>query len=162
MIKKLLKEKEFGTVFEGIKVAGVTEYQKTPALSPNVPPQLYDLTGVWEGQMKQNGQVYDVKLDLSHKEPDLTGTMIVCYASSGGAIVVQQSMKGMVIKDNVKLYGVSYTYVRQGASHKYAMDSFSGKILNGGNTISGTSMDESGNKGEFSLTRLLEPESKKG
>jgi hypothetical protein len=161
MLQNLLKEKEYGTVFEGITSIGKIEYKEKevlPVEKPRVKKPSYELTGVWQGRMEVKDVSYNCNLHLIQKENGLSGTMIVSFITKNLLTVVQEVMVGETKDDVVGLYGVSYSYLQQGASPSYILDNFSGQISSKGNEISGITDDITGNKGVFSLKReALEP-----
>ena len=142
ILGKLLREKELGTVFESIELSGEIKYQESKILpSGGVAAERspYDLTGGWQGTMSIDDDAYDCTLHLVQKEDILSGMMTVSYVEDGELTVVQEIMTGQIVGNVVNLYGVSYSYILQGQSPGYELDSFSGKISAKGNAISGTS-----------------------
>ena len=156
MIQNLLKEEEYGTVFESIRLVGKIEYREKEIVLPEkkeVEKPAYDLTGVWQGTMEVGEDSYNVNLHLIQKGSNLSGTMIVSFSEDDELSVVQEVMAGETKGDTVSLYGVSYSYLQQGASPDYSLDTFSAKISSKGNEISGACDDETGHKGVVSLIR---------
>lgn len=153
MISSILKESEFGTVFEGIKPIITTEYMEDKTKTEPI-TSIYDLTGAWKGEMKRpHHTVREIILQLKQDEEyDLEGTLMI-YKDKGQTII-KESIKGALTKDKVTLYGVSYTYIRKGNSVNWLLDSFEGKVRNN-NAISGASNDIGEQKGMFWLKRLI-------
>jgi len=155
MLLTLLKEKEFGTVFEGITTTITTEFAEKK--EKKLPPLKSDnLTGNWEGQMKiRQKDDFDVKLQLEQTELELEGTMTICSVEND-FIVVQEEVKGMIINKKVTLYGVSYTFLkRKGKQDIWYLDSFQGTLSDESNIISGKCSDTKKQNGTFSLERSL-------
>jgi nucleoside 2-deoxyribosyltransferase len=153
MISSLLKEKEFGTVFERITTIITTEYKENKAEKTTSVSSLPCLAGVWDGQMQiPESYFLDLKLQLKQTESELEGTLTVC-ANYPDYPIIQESIKGILLRDKVTLYGVSYTFIRKGTSKDYSLDSFQGKLSDNGNEISGACTDTTGKTGEFSLKR---------
>ncbi len=156
MLQNLLKEKEYGTVFESITFEGEIEYKEKEILPPRevgVGKPSYDLTGVWQGIMETGDISYNCNLHLLQKGDSLSGTMIVSFITDDQLTIVQQVMAGEIKDDVVSFYGVSYSYLQQGASSKYQLATFLGKISTKGNEISGATEDKPGNKGVFSFKK---------
>jgi nucleoside 2-deoxyribosyltransferase len=153
MIQKVLNEKEFGTVLDGIKPNITTDYKQMKEEKTKPLPSFRDLTGVWKGQMKIMEKAdYELDLKLKQKEFDIEGTMTV-HLLFGDFAIIQEMIRGMLMGDVVTLYGVSYTYIRAMKERDYALDSFIGKISDNGNLISGDCDDTLGQKGAFSFER---------
>lgn len=156
MLQSVLKEKEFGTVFKGIIPVGKIEYEEKkilPAEKAQVEKPSYDLTGAWQGTMKEGAITYDLNLYLVQKGNDLSGKMRVSFTLLSQVTVLQEIVAGETIGDAVSLYGVSYSYLRQGASPKYHLDTFSTQISSEGNEMSGSAEDAEGHRGVVSLKR---------
>jgi hypothetical protein len=155
MLQKLLKEKEYGTVFESITPVGEIEYQekKILPLEKEREKPSYNLTGLWQGTMEVKDITYNCNLHLIQKEGSLSGTMIVTFTREGTLTVVQEIIAGGTKNDAVSLYGISYSYLQQGASPKYYLDILSAKVYSKGNRISGEIEDKLGNKGTFSFKK---------
>lgn len=155
MIQNLLKEEEYGTVFEGIKLIGKTEYEgkeKLPAEKEKEKPS-HDLTDVWRGTMNIEEASYRCKLDLIQQEGILSGQMLVSFTTDKKRTVVQETMKGEIKGNVVSLYGVSYSYLEQGASPSYYLDAFFIRVSPEGNEMSGGCTDTQGSGGKVSLKR---------
>jgi len=52
MLQKLLKENEYGTVFENIRSVGKIEYEEKEILPAEKEKSYHDLTGLWQGIME--------------------------------------------------------------------------------------------------------------
>ena len=159
MLRNLLKEKEYGTVFESIKTTGKMKIEEEKTLPPEeAKPEkpLYNLTGVWQGTM--NGGDYNCNLHLFQEEERLSGTMIVSFISKGKLTVVQEAMTGEIKGKTIVLNGVSYSFLQQGSLDTYPLDYLKGKILLKGRKISGKVEDDEGSEYNISLNKKsLEP-----
>lgn len=155
MIQNLLKEEKYGTVFEGIKPTGKTAYAETkpsPAEKAKEKPY-HDLTGAWQGTMEVGDAAYNCKLELTQQDGGLSGMMIVSYTTHRKRTVVREIMKGEIKGNVASLYGISYSYLKQGASPEYLLDAFHTQISPEGNKISGGCTDTEGNGGTVSLEK---------
>lgn len=154
MITKALGEQQFGSVFEGIAHRGKLEYENMVPTEPKEETPSFDLTGVWQGTMEVKESNYNLNLHLVQKEYGLSGTMIVSYVSEEEKLtVVQEIMVGEARDDRVSLYGISYSYLQQGASSRYLLDTLVGELSNVGDELSGEAKDTKGNVGIFSLKK---------
>lgn len=155
MIKKLLKEEEYGTVFEGIKV-GKIEYEepsRKKISTPEKDKQLYNLTGSWKGEMKVFQTSYELSLDLVQEGSELSGTLIISYSHHKELTVVQEIVSGQIVQKTARIYGVSFTFLNQGAASDYVLDTLFAKISAKGNKMSGKCVDTDQNTGAFSLKK---------
>lgn len=156
MIQNLLKEQDYGTVFEDITVAGEIKYEEQkiiPAEKVKTETPSHDLTGAWKGTMEVGGDSYECKLDLAQQDNSLSGTMIVSFLQKQKRSVVQETMRGEIKGSTVNLYGVSYSYLRQGASPEYLLDAFSIQVSSEGDEMFGGCTDTEGKGGTVSLKR---------
>lgn len=156
MLQKLLEEKEYGTVFESIRLVGKTQYEGEEILraekAKDEKPS-YDLAGVWKGEMQMGDALYDCNAHFVQKGSDLSGTMIVSYMYLGEITVVSEVLDGGIKGDAVSLYGISYSYLVQGKSEKYNLDTFSLQISSEGSELSGAVGDEKGRTGTIALEK---------
>jgi hypothetical protein len=136
MIESILTEKQFGTVLEGISSEGLINYPEVhKPMEPRPKPveSIFDLTGVWKAEWaipKGNESTKNsATFNILQKGNELTVEMTVSFLGRGEMTVVRQEMSGSLDKDNVRLQGTSYTYIRQGSSPYYALDTFNGKIV---------------------------------
>jgi len=156
MLQNLLKEQEYGTVFEDITLVGEIKYEEKkiiPAEKAKADKPSYDLSGVWQGTMEMKGVSYNCNLHLIQKGDNLSGTMIVSYFLNDQLTVIQEIMAGEIKADAVSLYGISYSYLQQGASPEYYLDTFSAQISSEGNEISGKIKDTKGHSELISLSK---------
>jgi hypothetical protein len=153
MIQSVLKETEYGAVFEGIKVTGIAPYEKKVANKSKITLVARNVAGMWEGEMIFDEDKYEIKCEISQKESELTGIMILCYPTDKDIAVVQESIAGSVRESFVLLKGVSYTFEHQGGAKGYYLDTFSGAISKDGGEISGDLISDN-RKGKFSLRRI--------
>lgn len=154
MLTKVISETEFGTVFDGIKLTLPKEYRQSEAIEV-ISSSLYNLSGIWEGEMNIVPDCdFDLKLELDHAEPNITGKLLISYDSGGERAIVQESVKGTLIKNGFTLFGSSYTFLKQGKINRWAMDSFYGKVTKKGKEISGNCSDEDRNEGTFIFRKI--------
>lgn len=159
MILQLIQEKEYGHVFEGIKIVGKIEYIQLEVEIEKAKEPSCDLTGIWQGIMNVEKIEYNCNLHLVQKGEELSGTLNVSFITTKEAAgevlaVVQETMVGGIKKNSFSMYAVSYTYIQQGLSPSYFLDSFKGVVSGDEDVVSGEWIDEKGNKGEFSFEKV--------
>lgn len=146
MLRKVLDEKGYGTVFEDIEFIGKEEYPKKEILKEKK-ELIADLSGKWIGNMKIGGLNYRVDLVLEQTVTTLSGSMLVTYTYEDKQSIVEESVVGEIENDSVTLYGVTYSFIEQGASEGYSLDNFSLKLSLDERKLKGkvTSEEEKGN-----------------
>jgi hypothetical protein len=158
MVVDLLKETQYGYVFEGIKLEGEIKYiqPKTVTKKPEIPK--YDLTGVWQGNWTMGEKEYSCNLHLVQKGQEISGSLNVSFVNKKEKkeqlTIVQEMLVGEVQNDRVNVHAVSYSYVQQGFSAGYNLDAFVGEVSSKGDEISGGTIDEKGQVGSFSFKRM--------
>jgi hypothetical protein len=153
MCRKVINQQDFQTVFEGINFTGEKTVE-IRSIAPKRPKQLYDLSGVWNGNMRFNNRDinHSWNLHLMQKDELLTASLVVSYDLEGALTVVQQSVSGELTGKKVNLYGTSYSYLHRGNSIFYSPDKFSGQVTQEGKIIDGQVTDNFGT-GNLVLTR---------
>lgn len=155
MIQGVLKETEYGEVFEGIKVTGISPFQKEEAIEPKIVGTTQSIAGLWEGSMSmEKDEDYELTFDISQKESNLSAIVTICYTTKGKISVVQESITGSLQESFVMLMGVSYTFIHQGDASGYTLDNFAGVLAKSGNEISGDAISGE-SKGKFSIKRKM-------
>lgn len=129
VLQKVLEEEQFGTVFEDITPVGKIQYpakKPIPAVKRAITEPARDVTGIWQGEMKIEGQdfSYNLNLHLIQQDTKLSGTMVVSYTPKETLTVVQQIMRGEIEADTVTVGGVSYSFLQQGEAANYVLDFF--------------------------------------
>lgn len=159
MIQKLLKEQNYGTVFEDINLTGEIKYaeRKVSSTEKDGKPS-HDLTGAWQGTMAEGDFSYELKLDIAQQTNSLAGTMIISFPYKQKRTVVQETMRGEIKGSVVNLYGISYSYLEQGASPEYFLDALSIQISSKDDELSGGWTDMKGHGGQVSLKRMEQKE----
>jgi len=142
MLQKVLEEEQFGTVFEDITPVGKIQYpaeKPIPVIKRAIIKPAHDVTGIWQGEMgiEEGPEAYNCNLHLVQQESRLSGTMVVSYTSKGRLTIVQQIMTGEIEADTVNVHGVSYSFLQQGESGSYKLDSFIIKLSPDGTELSG-------------------------
>lgn len=158
MIVELLKETQYGYVFEGIRLEGDIKYvqPKMGIKKPEIPA--YNLTGVWQGTMKMGKRKYNCNMHLVQRDQELSGTLNVSYVieqeKKEQLTVVQEMMVGEVKNHTVNVYAISYSFVQQGLTANYSLDAFVGEVSAEGDEISGDVRDKAGKAGSFSFEKV--------
>lgn len=151
MLKNLLMEKDYGTVFRDIKILGTVKYEEKKVPTGKVVEPLFDITGEWQGLLDPDCVV---KLSVVQTGANLSGTMTVTYTEDQKLTIVNETMIGRISENIVSLHGISYSFLEQGAAKKYYLDSISAKISSKGNKMSGNFMDTAEEGGRFSFQRV--------
>lgn len=129
------------------------KYEEKEVLPAEKEKPSHDLAGVWQGTMELEDLSYNCSLHLMQKGDNLSGTMIVSYIRHDQLSLVQETMAGEIKGDAVSLYGISYSFMQQGAASGYNLDTFSAQISSEGNEMSGIAKDTAGHSGVLSLKR---------
>lgn len=157
MVVELLKETQYGYVFEGISLEGDIKYvqPKTVTKKPEIP--MYDLTGVWQGTMLISETQYNCNLHLVQRDREISGSLNVSFVikkeKEEQLTIIQEMLVGEVKNHTVNFHAISYSYVQQGWSATYLLDAFVGEVSSKVDEISGGVMDEKGQVGSFSFKK---------
>lgn len=152
MCRAVIDDQKFGSVFEDITISGDLTFPEAPSI-PSREAQTYDVSGVWQGTAEWSHTIDHWNLRLIQNGHTLTGTLVVSFARGDEVSVVQESIVGEIQEDSVSIRGVSYSYLQQGASGGYDLDSFSGVIGDTGEDIHGEVFDEEDHSGNLTLSR---------
>jgi hypothetical protein len=86
-----------------------------------------DLSGVWNTTwvsiLKDRLHQATLVIPAGHNS-DFTASMVVTFSRNEQQTIVQETLTGNIRDMDVKLTGVSYSYVRQGTSMGYTLDRF--------------------------------------
>lgn len=114
-------------------LGGVLVETKLPEAPPQPLPRSqaespdYDISGTW------NTSWLSIRTEREHKATlvipvghgnDFTASMVVMFNRRGEQTIVQETLTGSVRDTALSLTGVNYTYVQQGGSSSYSLDSF--------------------------------------
>lgn len=114
----------------------------------------YDLTGVWKGVMRFRDQsVYNCSLHLTQQGTKVSGTMVVSYGPRHSLRIVEESVVGEVKRERVSFHGVAYSFLQQGASSAYSLDSVSAEVVSEGTEIIGEARDSKNKGGTVSFKK---------
>lgn len=156
MCSKVIGQADFGTVLEGINLPDDVEFQEITQI-PTSETSLFDLTGVWQGTIADDryGKIYTWVLQLVQNGELLNGTAIVSYFDEGDLTVVQQTLSGEINDGNVRFHGLAYSYIQQGQSKEYVLDSFTGTASENGGQIDGQLSDDKRDVGRLVFARQI-------
>ena len=143
MCRKVVEQKVFGSVFEGIKLAEELTFAEVPAIPATRVPA-FDVSGVWEGTAVWRNSSETWNLHLVQQDTDLTGTLVVSSKREDKLTVVQQTMVGEINVQTISLHGTAYSFLERGASIRYHLDNFRGVVMDNGAELNGTVDDERG------------------
>jgi hypothetical protein len=108
-----------------------------PRASPEETP---DLSGSWSTSWLsvRRGRRHDAVLSIpSQHSKDFVSSMTVSFVRRELRTVIQENMVGTVQGREVSLTGVSYTYIEQGSSENYSLDSFQLLLLDDARAMRG-------------------------
>ena len=139
MCAKVVETEDFGSILVGIEFHGKAIPTEPSALPRKADQSAYNLTGLWQGKVVLENDIYEYswQLHLFHKDADLTGSLIVSTIYKNALTSVQEVMTGKLEGKVLALNGVSYTFLEQGNAPTYGLDSFEGVVLSGGDEIEG-------------------------
>jgi len=75
-----------------------------------------------------------------------TCSMTVTYLRNNKQTIVQETLKGSVDNTHIQVIGVNFTYIEQGRSHSYSLDSFELEIAEDQNVLKGKAILKHGNR----------------
>lgn len=100
----------------------------------------HDLSGAWETSWlavrSQRWHVATLVIASGHGST-FTASMTVSYLRNGENTIVQETLSGSLQGRKLSLAGVNYTYVRQGKSRAYNLDSFQLSLSDDSNVLEG-------------------------
>ena len=160
LIRTVLEKSSTAAHLDGIRVETTPPaIPSQPARSPRTAGPQYDLSGSWYASW------LSIKLQLEHQATlvipvghgnDFTASMVVTYHRGVEQTIVQETLTGSVREAGVSLTGVSYTYVQQGQSITYTLDSFELRPSDEGNSLVGKALLANGVR-DVTFVRQAEP-----
>lgn len=142
MCKSVLTHNDYGSILEDIVFSGQREHTKV-SRQRKQKITYRDVFGAWRSVYKIEGSAEHVwNVQLYQNEEVLSGTLIVSYVINNVLTVVHQTLTGDVKGAEVSFHGITYSYLQQGNSHYYNLDSFIGTLSSDGLTIDGKIIDE--------------------
>jgi uncharacterized protein YegL len=99
--------------------------QSSELKEQNDPSQLR-FDGLWKGSWKRENAniVHEGQLSIRQNGPEIYATMKVSFEKLGTTTILEEQMTGKVEESSIILKGKGYTYIEQGKSVSYLLDSF--------------------------------------
>ncbi|MGD8779297.1 MAG: hypothetical protein PVH88_10100 [Ignavibacteria bacterium] len=147
MVKKILNEEKPEKYLDGIEVkidvAPVPVFQKEEF---TLKSKAINIAGTWTGEwMRSNGIIPHLGIILiNQKEEQLSCHMTVTLGIDEEYTIVQETLTGSINSRSIILSGISYTYIHQGASTSYFLDSFELELSKDDNQLIGVFKNKAG------------------
>ncbi len=112
-----------------------------------------NVTGVWTGIMKLK-EDYFCDIYLEQIEDSIKGIFILAYYNNKDLSIVKQPIEGKIDGKKLDFSGMSYSFVRKGASNDYNLDMITGEITASGEKITGKVTSSSSGTIELNFARV--------
>lgn len=149
LVEKVLDEPQLGRHLEGIAVqSSLPELPSGPIVSRIDEEVGVNLEGVWRGSwlsVKKERRHDAVLVIPNNHDASFMATMNVHYSKDEDVTIVQETLSASIRGSHVRLSGVSYTYLIQGASTSYSLDSFELNLVSP-NRLVGTAVLRNGDR----------------
>jgi hypothetical protein len=128
LVRMVLDNPTLATHLGGIQVETELPEAPTHPLTPSQPePSKYDFSGTWNTSWLSIRAEREHKATLvipsGHGNP-FTASMVVTYTRHEQQTIVHETLTGSIREAVLSLTGVNYTYIQQGSSSSYSLDSF--------------------------------------
>ncbi|HYX71925.1 MAG TPA: hypothetical protein VE732_04085 [Nitrososphaera sp.] len=155
MIHNVLGATEFSTPLEGITANwAVPILPQKPSIPPNQKSKSIDVSGNWKVKFKLPDDVeHQGVIAIKQNDEDLSATMTVTTLRDEVVSIVQEELVGSIKGEIVSLEGISYTFIEQGNSDSYELESFKLKLSRDGKRMQGRFSDAGGDKGKATFVR---------
>lgn len=125
MVQGVLEQPEIPLYLEGIKAE--IEFPPAPeknSLFPKRSIPAIDVSGSWKLEMKGEGILHQGLIFITQYEEELSATLTLTFEKADAMTVIQEVLTGTVQGEKITLSGISYTYIHQGNSKSYRLDTF--------------------------------------
>lgn len=143
-IGKVIESAGLGAHLNDIKVEStMPTAPQGPMESAALAAPSLNVGGVWQGQWTS------VRLQIEHRATlvipashgsSFVASLTVEYERSGKQTIVEETLSATIDAEAISLVGVSYTYVQQGASSSYSLDSFHLDVAGDRKTMKGQAL----------------------
>jgi hypothetical protein len=150
IVGKVLETPSLAAHLEGIKIQ--TELPRIPEHPfTQVETEVVgrDFSGVWNTSWLsiKNQRKHEATLVIPREHGrNFTAPMTVAYERGNQQTIVQETLTGSAHGLTLTLMGVNYTYVQQGNSRSYSLDSFELKLSDDGKTMNGRANLQNGTR----------------
>jgi hypothetical protein len=141
VVRKVLDTPSLAAHLGGISVqATLPEAPNQPLSRTEVEISEQNFSGVW------NTSWLSIKRRREHKATlvipprhgrNFMANLTVTYVREEQRTVIQETLTGTALGHHLSLTGVNYTYVEQGSSHSYSLDSFELELSDNGKALEG-------------------------
>lgn len=157
VIKLVLENTTLAAHLGGVQVETTLPAAPThPVLSKMSALPLFDLSGVWYGTWlsikRQREHRATLVIPAAHGH-SFTASMTVTYERESQQTIVQETLTAQFRDGMILLTGVNYTYVEQGRSASYSLDSFELTPADDGRALVGKAVLSHGVR-EVEFTRI--------
>jgi hypothetical protein len=151
VVRKVLDTPSLGAHLGGVSVhATLPEAPKQPLGPTGGEISEQDFSGVW------NASWLSIRREREHKATlvippghgrNFMANMTISYIREEHLTVVQETLTGTAEGLHLFLTGVNYTYVEQGSSRSYSLDSFELELSDDGKALAGQAILKHGTRG---------------
>lgn len=163
VVRKILETPSLGAHLGGVHVyATVPEAPEQPLSRRKDEIAEQDFSGVWTTSWLSIKRERDHKATLvipPEHGRNFMANLTITYIRVEQRTVVQETLAGTAEGAHLSLTGVNYTYVEQGSSRSYSLDSFELQLSADGNTLTGEAVLKHGTREVIfrRLSRLTMP-----
>jgi hypothetical protein len=140
-ISRVLENPEIAVHLRDVKVeSAMPIVPQGPVRSTATTASLLNLAGVWQGQWVslRSKRVHRATIAIPAGHGDaFVASMTVVYEKERSETILEETLTATIVDRSVALVGVSYTYIQQGASSSYSLDSFNLSVAGDQKTMSG-------------------------
>lgn len=141
VVQNILDTPGLSSYLEGVtSEVELPDLSQLPVYEEHLVSPVQDVSGNWQGTWKRSDATipHSGTLVFTQSGTELSATLIVTFEKDGEQTVVQEALTGSLVDSSrVVLDGISYTYIRQGNSSSYLLDSFSLAPSEDTNTLEG-------------------------
>jgi hypothetical protein len=134
LLEKILNVTAKHAHLDGITVRSILPSAPTePRGRSPQKPGIRDISGTWNTRWLSISakREHSATIVIPHgHDREFTASMVVTFERKGSLTIVQETLTGSIDHELVALTGVNYTYVQQGSSMSYSLDSFELRCTN--------------------------------
>ena len=153
MVQNVLDESNLSSYLEGIYTkVQLPQQPEQVQVETSKPIPAIDISGSWQGLWKRETATIDHTgtIYITQLQEELSATMTVTFEKAGNMTIVQEILVGSIKGLEITLNGVSYTYIKQGVSISYLLDSFNLQLSDDRRKMEGVFQSKRGRgKAEF-------------
>lgn len=140
-ITRVLESPAMAAHLTGVTVESAMPIAPTGPVATTPPvPSSPDISGVWQGHWisvhRERNHAATLIIPTDHGS-EFTASLTVVYEKSGARTIVEETLTATIVAKALSLVGVNYTYIQQGASSSYSLDSFNLNVADDHRTMTG-------------------------